>query len=117
MLFRVDPASSQPIFAQIAASVRRELREGRLVVGDRLPSAKEVAASLDVNLHTVLRAYQELRDEGLVDLRRGRGAVIVHPRAGAQASVIDAARALARAATAAGLSQPEAAALLAKEWS
>lgn len=56
--------------------MRAEMASGRLARGDRLPSAKEVAAILDVNLHTVLRAYQSLRDEGLIDLRRGRGAVV-----------------------------------------
>ena len=52
------------------------LARGTLRAGDRLPSAREVAAALEVNIHTVLRAYQDLRDEGLVDLRRGRGAVV-----------------------------------------
>ena len=46
------------------------------MAGDRLPAAREVAQSLGINLHTVLRAYQQLREEGLVDLRRGRGAVV-----------------------------------------
>ena len=76
MLIRVDPSSEAPIFEQLAASVRAEVARGTLVPGDRLPSARELAESLEVNLHTVLHAYQELRDEGLVDLRRGRGAVI-----------------------------------------
>ncbi len=76
MLFRVDPASGVPIFDQLAASVRAEIARGTLRAGDRLPAAREVAASLEINIHTVLRAYQDLRDEGLVDLRRGRGAVI-----------------------------------------
>jgi GntR family transcriptional regulator len=76
MLLRVDPASGVPIFDQLAASVRAELARGTLRAGDRLPAARDVAASLEVNIHTVLRAYQDLRDEGLIDLRRGRGAVV-----------------------------------------
>ncbi|MEZ5209659.1 GntR family transcriptional regulator [Gordonia sp. (in: high G+C Gram-positive bacteria)] len=76
MLFRIRPNSDAPIFAQIADSVRTESCAGRLAPGDRLPPAREVAAALEVNMHTVLRAYQDLRDEGLVELRRGRGAVI-----------------------------------------
>ncbi|QTX04614.1 GntR family transcriptional regulator [Agromyces archimandritae] len=75
MLVRIDPASEVPIFAQLAASVRADAAAGRIRPGDRLPAAREVAASLGINVHTVLHAYQELRDEGLLELRRGRGAV------------------------------------------
>src|SRR3954452_22842389 len=82
MLLRIDPGSTEPLFAQIAAAVRAEVLRGDLAVGERLPSAKDVAASLEVNLHTVLRAYQDLRDEGLIDLRRGRGAVVTDRAAG-----------------------------------
>lgn len=77
MLWRVDPRDPEPLYAQIAGVVRRALGEGTLHPGDRLPSGKDLAKSLDVNLHTVLRAYQELRDEGLIELRRGRGAVVI----------------------------------------
>lgn len=56
--------------------MRFDVSRGTVGVGDRLPSARDIAESLDVNVHTVLRAYQQLRDEGLVDLRPGRGAVI-----------------------------------------
>lgn len=76
VLLRVDPGSAEPLFAQIAASVRAAVLRGELAPGERLPPAKEVASALEVNLHTVLRAYQDLREEGLVDLRRGRGAVL-----------------------------------------
>ena len=76
MLIRVDADSPRPLFEQVAASVRADILSGELVSGDRLPAAKELARALDINLHTVLRAYQELRAEGLIDLRRGRGAAV-----------------------------------------
>lgn len=76
MLIRVDMASGAPLYEQVAASVRADIIAGSLAPGDRLPSAREVAETLEINLHTVLHAYQQLRDEGLIDLRRGRGAVV-----------------------------------------
>ena len=83
MLWRVDPRDPEPLYEQIAGVVRRALGEGTLHPGDRLPSGKDLATSLDVNLHTVLRAYQELRAEGLIELRRGRGAVVLASGRGA----------------------------------
>lgn len=76
MLIRVDPDSARPLYDQVAASIRADLLAGALAPGDRLPAAREVATALQINQHTVLHAYQRLRDEGLIDLRRGRGAVI-----------------------------------------
>jgi len=76
MLIRIDPSSSRPLFAQVASAVRAEVVAGRLSPGDRLPPARDVAAALDINVHTVLHAYQDLRDEGLIELRRGRGATV-----------------------------------------
>lgn len=76
MLIRFDPGSTRTLFEQISASIRADIVAGRLETGTRLPPAREVAAALGINVHTVLRAYQQLRDEGLVDLRRGRGAVV-----------------------------------------
>ena len=74
MLFGVDPQSPVGLADQIASQVRGALVSGRLQPGDRLPPARELASGLDVNMHTVLRAYSALRDEGLIELRRGRGA-------------------------------------------
>lgn len=76
MLFRINPSSQRPLFEQLAAQVRRAVLTGELSDGERLPAARDLAVSLDVNQHTVLHAYQILRDEGWVELRRGRGAVI-----------------------------------------
>jgi len=76
VLLSIDPTSNEPLFAQLESSVRSGIAAGRILPGERLPAAREVAASLQVNVHTVLRAYAELRDAGLIELRRGRGAVV-----------------------------------------
>lgn len=80
MLLEVDPSATGALHARIAAAARRAIADGRLRTGARLPSARELADHLDVNVNTVLRAYRELGAEGLVELRRGRGATV---RAGA----------------------------------
>ncbi len=76
MLVRVDPDSPIGLAEQIAGQIRGALVAGEIEAGERLPPARELAAGLDVNMHTVLRAYSALRDEGLIDVRRGRGAQV-----------------------------------------
>lgn len=107
MLFRVDPKSAMPLGEQIAASVRGALAEGRAAPGERLPSAREVADSLGVNVHTVLRGYQRLRDEGLIELRRGRGAVVTANSPSARAVLLGEVRQLVEDARALGLDDEE----------
>ena len=116
MLLRVNPASPEPIYAQVASAVRWEVAAGRVLPGERLPGARELAAALGVNLHTVLRGYQELRDEGVVELRRGRGAVVTHG-ASRIAGLAAALRAFVAEARRVGLTATEAAAMVREEMS
>lgn len=76
MLLRIDPSAALPLHEQLASALRRAIAGGEAKPGERLPAARELAGDLDVNMHTVLRAYATLRDEGLLELRRGRGAVV-----------------------------------------
>ena len=77
MFVLINPTTATPVFAQIAESIATQIATGTVATGARLPAARELAESLGVNVHTVLRAYQELRDDGQVELRRGRGAVVL----------------------------------------
>ena len=62
---------------QVAAEIRRAIADGVVMPGQRLPPAMDLAAVLEVNRNTVLRALRLLRDEGLLELRPGRGATVV----------------------------------------
>ena len=70
---KVDKADPTDLYEQVAAEIRRAIADGEAKPGERLPPAKDFAAVLDVNANTVLRALRQLRDEGLLEFRRGRG--------------------------------------------
>jgi GntR family transcriptional regulator len=73
---RIDPAALTPLYQQVAAEVRRAIADGEAKPGDRLPLAKDLATVLGVNRNTVLRALRLLQQEGLLELRRGRGITV-----------------------------------------
>ena len=77
-MFRVKISRDEPteLHEQVAAEIRRAIAEGEARPGERLPPAKDLAAVLGVNTNTVLRALRQLRDEGLLDFRRGRGVTV-----------------------------------------
>jgi GntR family transcriptional regulator len=70
---KVDRSDPTDLYEQVAAEIRRAIADGEAGPGERLPPAKNLAAVLGVNTNTVLRALRLLRDEGLLDFRRGHG--------------------------------------------
>jgi DNA-binding transcriptional regulator YhcF (GntR family) len=76
MLLRLDKTDTRPLHEQVAAAIRRAIAEGECRAGDRLPSARDLSTALEINVNTVLRGMRELRDEGLLEFRRGRGITV-----------------------------------------
>jgi GntR family transcriptional regulator len=70
---KLDRSDPTPLHEQVAAQIRRSIAEGDAKPGDRLPPARDLAAVMGVNTNTVLRALRELREEGLLEFRRGLG--------------------------------------------
>jgi len=75
---------NQPIYRQLRDRVVAMILEGTLADGDPLPSVRSVAADQTLNPLTVLKGYQQLVDEGLVEKKRGRGMFVT---AGARAKL------------------------------
>jgi DNA-binding transcriptional regulator YhcF (GntR family) len=77
-LVEIDPDAPIPAYRQIASALRRHLVEGRVKAGDLLPPIRQLALDLGVNFNTVAQAYRLLADEGWLDLKRRRGALVIH---------------------------------------
>src|SRR5262245_49835594 len=71
-----DRDESLDLHEQVAGEIRRAITDGEAKPGERLPPAKDLAHVLGVNTNTVLRALRHLRDEGLLEFRRGRGITV-----------------------------------------
>jgi GntR family transcriptional regulator len=78
LTIRLD--SNVPIVDQIRLGLRRAIAAGQVKPGDSLPTVRQLAADLSINLNTVARAYRELEIEGLVSTTRGRGTVVTSAR-------------------------------------
>ena len=76
MLLSINEKDSRPIYLQIIGQVKEQVSSGSLHPGDELPSVRELADSLGINMHTVRNAYLKLHDQGIINLRLGRKARI-----------------------------------------
>jgi GntR family transcriptional regulator len=75
-LRKLDRNEPTDLHEQVAAEIRRAIADGEAKSGERLPPARDLAAVLGVNTNTVLRALRILRNEALIDFRRGRGVTV-----------------------------------------
>src|SRR3954449_3242492 len=76
MFLRVDLSSAEPLFEQIAFAVKDAVARGDLAQGAKLPSVRELAQELSINPNTVVRAYEALERDGVVNRRQGAGCFV-----------------------------------------
>jgi GntR family transcriptional regulator len=81
--FHLDARSGVAPYLQLVRQVRQALRLGVLREGDQLPTVREVVAQTAINPNTVLKAYRQLENEGLVGVRQGVGTFVTRTLAGA----------------------------------
>jgi len=76
IVFRLDPRSGVPTYLQLVQQVENAIRLGYLRRGDQIPRIKDVVASLSINPNTVLKAYRDLEQKGLIGARPGLGTFV-----------------------------------------
>lgn len=74
---RIDLASPEPVYKQIVSALRTHLVNERIKPGENLPPVRQLAVELGVHFNTVAEAYRMLADEGWLELRRRRGALVL----------------------------------------
>jgi GntR family transcriptional regulator len=75
-VFSVDSADPTPLYAQLDRSIRAAIAAGRLKVGDRLPTVRQLAVDLRINANTVAKVYAELERAGVLATQRGIGTFV-----------------------------------------
>jgi GntR family transcriptional regulator len=76
MVLRLNPASGVPLYLQLMEQVKHAISTGAVQAGEQLPSVRKMAEDLVINPNTVARAYRDLEQEGIIELRHGSGAFI-----------------------------------------
>ena len=76
MFLHIERGSSTPISRQIAEQIAALCAAGSLKVGEQLPSVRQLARELTVNQNTVLRVYEKLSADGLLEMRHGEGTFV-----------------------------------------
>ncbi|MFE4517890.1 GntR family transcriptional regulator [Kitasatospora sp. NPDC056783] len=104
MLLKLDVGDTRPLHEQVAGAIRRAVAEGECTPGDKLPPARELSLALGVNANTVLRGLRTLRDEGVLEFRRGRG-ITIATGADTRSELVDRVRRLVEEAARAGYSR------------
>ncbi len=112
MFLRIEKGSAVPISRQIAEQIATLCASGSLELGERLPSVRELARELAVNQNTILRVYERLVGEGLLEMRHGQGTFVAARAKRGQLAVhrerlVDELRQIARQAIGLGLSTDE----------
>lgn len=79
MLLKIEPDSDMPLYLQLRNQIVAALVRGELVPDDRLPSVRQLARDLGINLHTVNKAYKVLEDEGYLKVIKRKGAIVGEP--------------------------------------
>jgi GntR family transcriptional regulator len=102
-VIRIDVNSPKSLEEQIVLGLRQAVAQGAIEPGSDLPSVRQLAGDLGVHWNTVARAYRRLADEGVIVVRRGRGAVLGGVRRTAMRTTRISVRDRLREAVAAGL--------------
>ena len=112
MFLRIEKGSAVPISRQLADQIATLCASGGVQAGERMPSVRELARELAVNQNTVLRVYERLCGEGLLEMRHGQGTFVTGRMSKARtaahrARLVDELRQIARQATGLGLTIDE----------
>src|SRR2546428_6601460 len=76
MILRLNPASGVPLYFQLIEQVKHAIETGAIRAGEQLPSVRQMAEDLVINPNTVARAYRELEQDEIIELKHGSGAFI-----------------------------------------